>query len=127
VRPEPCQQFPYASTTLHADCELIDVVDAKKPTAVSDLLAKGQGLLERLRTGAEASNRTLESVRRALPPPLAEQVWGASVEDGVLSVAVATAAFAARIRYLQDDLCAAVARDSGTAIARCSVRVRPRR
>jgi hypothetical protein len=99
----------------------------KKPTAVSELLAKGQGMLERLRTGAEASSRTLETVRRALPGPLAEHVDAASIEDGQLSVSVSNAAFAARIRYLEETLCAAVTHAGGVTVSSCRVRVRPRR
>lgn len=99
----------------------------KKPTAVSELLAKGQGLLERLRTGAAASTRTLEMVRRALPDTLAEHVDAASLEGGELSLSVSSAAFAARIRYLEQSLCAAVTRDTGAAVSRCRIKVRPRR
>lgn len=100
--------------------------DGKKPTAISDLLAKGHGMLGRLRTGAQAADRTLTAIQEALPPELAERVWAARVQGARLDVAVDSAAFASRIRYLEAQLRAAAEHSVGTPIDRCSVRVRPR-
>jgi hypothetical protein len=99
---------------------------AKKPTAVSELLAKSHGMLERLRSGAQAADRTLTAVQSALPPELAARVWAARVQGTQLDVAVDSAAFASRIRYLESELRAAVARSTDLPVERCSIRVRPR-
>ncbi len=98
----------------------------KKPTAVSELLAKGQGIFERLRDGARAADRTLAAVRSALPDELAERVWAAQIDGATLEVTVDSAAFASRIRYLEAELRAAVTTSSATPVERCRVRVRPR-
>jgi hypothetical protein len=98
----------------------------KKPTAVSELLTKSQGMLERLREGVQAADRTLATVRGALPRELAERVWAAQVEGTTLDIAVDSAAFASRIRYLETELRSAVVQGGGTPISRCRIRVRPR-
>ncbi len=83
-------------------------------------------MLERLRKGAQAADRTLAAVQGALPPELAERVWAAHVQGTRLDIAVDSAAFASRIRYLEAELRAAATHSAGTPIDRCSIRVRPR-
>lgn len=97
----------------------------EKPTAVSDLLAKGQGLLERLRRGSGEADAVLQAVRAALPPALAAQVWGASVRASTLTVLATSAAWATRVRYEAPGLRGQVAQRLGKALDRVVIRVRP--
>lgn len=96
----------------------------KKPTSVSDLLERGQGLLGRLREGTAAADRTLQALRRVLPPELADKVWAAAARDRTLTVFVRSAAWGTRIRYLAPRFMAALAADLGVEIGRIKVKVR---
>jgi hypothetical protein len=101
----------------------------RKARSVSELLAEGKATLERLKSGAEAANRTLVALQHALPEDVAAHVFGATLDaDGVLTVLVDSGAFATRLRYLLPDLTPALgaALEAGV-IARTQVRVRPRR
>lgn len=100
-------------------------VKREKPTSVSDLLGKGQGLLGRLREGSAAADRTLQAVRRGLPEDLAGRVWGASVRSGRLTLLVSSAAWATRIRYHAPSLRETAGRDLGTELEKVVIRVRP--
>lgn len=82
-------------------------------------------MLERLRQGSAQADRTLQAVREALPEDLAGHVWGAAVRDGQLTVLVASAAWATRLRYHAPGLKEDVAGRLGTALAKVTVRVRP--
>jgi len=97
----------------------------EKPTSVSDLLGKGQGLLERLRQGSAQADLTLQAVRAVLPAGLGEHVWGATVRDRTLTVLVASAAWATRIRYHAPGLKDQAAQRLGIEIDRVLVRARP--
>jgi hypothetical protein len=97
----------------------------EKPTSVSDLLGKGHGLLERLRQGSAKADETLQAVRGVLPDGLGEHVWGATVRDRTLTVLVASAAWATRIRYHAPDLKDEAAARLGIEIDRVLVRARP--
>jgi small ligand-binding sensory domain FIST len=101
----------------------------RKARSVSELLAEGKATLERLKSGAENANRTLAALQRALPEDVAGHVFGATLEaDGALTVLVDSGAFATRLRYLLPELMPALAMALEVgAIARTSVRVRPRR
>ncbi|HLG53324.1 MAG TPA: DciA family protein [Steroidobacteraceae bacterium] len=96
----------------------------KKPTLVSDLLAQGQGMLQRLREGTAEAQRTLQGLRRHLPPELSQQVWGAIARDGTLTVLVRSAAWGTRVRYLAPRFKDALASELGIAIDRVRVKVR---
>lgn len=98
---------------------------SKKPTAVSELLEKGQGLLERLRRGSSDAEEALQAVRAELPQELARQVWGASTRAGTLTVLVTSAAWATRVRYHAPGLREQVARRLGVELPRVTIRVRP--
>jgi len=96
----------------------------KKLTPVSDLLAHGSGMLRRLREGTLEADRTLRGLKRQLPPELAEQVWGAVMEDGTLTVLVHSAAWGTRLRYQAPLFKDALAAELGNAIERVVVKVR---
>ena len=96
----------------------------KKLTPVSDLLAQGQGMLQRLRDGSAAAERTLAALRRHLPAELAGQVWSAIARDGKLTVLVRSAAWGTRVRYLAPQFKDALATELGIVIERVTVKVR---
>lgn len=89
------------------------------------MLAKGHGVLERLRQGAARALTVLDAVRAELPGEAAGHVLAASVKDGTLTVLVDSAAWATRIRYEAPGLSGPVGQRLGAEIARTVVRVRP--
>ena len=100
----------------------------RKARSVSELLAEGKAALERLKSGAEAANRTLVALQRTLPPDVAGHVFGATLDPGgVLTVLVDSGAFATRLRFLLPELLPslATALEEGS-ITRTVIRVRPR-
>jgi predicted nucleic acid-binding Zn ribbon protein len=101
-------------------------MSTRKPTALSELLKKGDGLLEQLRAGAAKADRTLSAVRLHLPEDLADKVWGASCKDGTLTLLVQSSAWGARLRYRASELSGDVSRELGVPIEKVTVKVRPR-
>jgi hypothetical protein len=101
----------------------------RKARSVSELLAEGKAALERLKSGAEAANRTLVALQRALPEDVAGHVFGATLDpEGVLTVLVDSGAFATRLRFLLPELLPALGTAlEGLTVTRTVVRVRPRR
>lgn len=97
----------------------------EKPIALSELLNKGQGLLERLRRGSSQADEALQAVRAELPEEFAAQVWGASARAGTLTVLVTSAVWATRVRYHAPGLREQVARRLGMTLERVTIRVRP--
>jgi len=96
----------------------------KKPTPVSDLLARAGGRLAELREGTTEAARTLELTRRRLPPELAPRVFGAVFKEGTLTLLVGSAAWATRLRYLAPRFQQPLAADLGAVIERVVVKVR---
>jgi len=88
------------------------------------LLAKAPGALARLREGTQRAERTLEALRRQLPPELAPEAWGASLKDGTLTVLVRSAAWGTRLRYLAPRFLGALAKELGVPVERLKVKVR---
>lgn len=88
------------------------------------MLARAPGALARLRQGASEAERTLEALRRQLPPELAEQAWGASLKDGTLTVLVRSAGWGTRLRYLAPRFTAALAAELAAPVDRVKVKVR---
>jgi hypothetical protein len=88
------------------------------------LLAEGTGMLQRLREGAVAADRTLAVLRQSLPPEVATRVWGAVLKDGTLTVLVRSAAWGTRVRYLAPEFTDKVADGLGASIDRVKVKVR---
>jgi hypothetical protein len=99
----------------------------KKPTAVSDLLGQGQGMLRRLREGTAEADRTLMSLRRVLPSELGNHVWGAVLRDGKLTILVRSAAWGTRLRYAAPEAAKELADLLGSAIDDVKVKVRAER
>jgi predicted nucleic acid-binding Zn ribbon protein len=98
----------------------------RKPIPLSELLGQANPTLERLREGAKAAERTVDAVRQSLPPEVAEHVWGASTDDGVLTVLVESAGWATRVRYAVPELKQGVGERLGEPVLKVNVRVRPR-
>src|SRR5262245_51910938 len=98
----------------------------KKPTAVSHLLEKGEGMLERLRQGARDADRSLEALRAALPPEIGAEVWSASLKGSTLTAFVRSAAWGTRLRYVAPAALPAVADRLGVAVEQIRVKVRAR-
>lgn len=69
----------------------------------------------------------LEHVCRALPPKLAETVVSAGLEHGRLTIGVAGAPWASRLRYLADTLRLQVGASMGVAVQSVRIRVAPPR
>ena len=89
------------------------------------MLAKGHGLVERLRKGSAEADRALQAVRAALPEDLGERVWGAAIRDGTLTVLVASAAWATRVRYHAPGLKNDVGGQLGVVLQKVQIKVRP--
>ena len=98
----------------------------RKPIPLSELLGQANPTLERLREGAKAADRTLDAVRQSLPGEVAEHVWGASTDEGLLTVLVDSAGWATRVRYAVPELKQGVGDRLGAPILKVNVRVRPR-
>jgi predicted nucleic acid-binding Zn ribbon protein len=98
----------------------------KKPTAVSHLLLKGEGMLQRLRTGAAEADRALAALREALPPEIAAQVWSAALKGTTLTAFVRSAAWGTRLRYVAPQVAPAVAAKLGQPVDEIKVKVRAR-
>jgi hypothetical protein len=101
----------------------------KKPTPVSDLLDKGEGMLQRLRRGTREAEQALAALRRVLPPEIAAEVWSATLRGTTLTAFVRTAAWGTRLRYVMPKLVAALSEELGGAVEEIKVKVRaePRR
>jgi hypothetical protein len=97
----------------------------RKPIPLSELLGQANPTLERLREGAKAAEKAVDAVRRSLPAEVAEHVWGASAEDGVLTVLVDSAGWATRVRYAVPELKQGVGDRLGALVVKVNVRVRP--
>ncbi len=67
----------------------------------------------------------LTQVRAALTPKLADSVVTAGIEAGRLTIGVASAVWASRLRYCADALRKRVAESSGIDLKRVRIRVVP--
>ena len=67
----------------------------------------------------------MQAVQDALPEGLGTHVWGAAVRDRTLTVLVASAAWATRVRYHAPGLREDVSRRLSVEVERVQVRVRP--
>ncbi|HEY2682310.1 MAG TPA: DciA family protein [Steroidobacteraceae bacterium] len=96
----------------------------QNPKSISELL-KGGKRLSQLATRSSVRATVLEKVRGALSPALAAAVVSAGIENGQLTIGVAGAAWASRIRYLSKTARARLEEQTGIAAGRIRVRVVP--
>jgi hypothetical protein len=99
----------------------------KKPKSINELFAAGGKRLSDLKTKAQARTRAFEHVCAALPPPLARTVVSAGLEHGQLTIGVAGAAWAARLRYVTEALRVQVGSSMSVDIQKVRIRVVPPR
>jgi hypothetical protein len=78
-----------------------------------------------LKARSEARGATLEQVCAALPQPLAKTVVSAGLEDGRLTIGVAGASWASRLRYVTDTLRLRVGGALGVEITSVRIKVVP--
>jgi hypothetical protein len=97
----------------------------QKPKSINELLSAGGQRLSKLKARAAARTQALEHVRQALLPPLSETVVSAGCELGRLTIGVAGAAWAARLRYATDMLRRRVGASMGIEIHSVKIKVVP--
>ena len=95
------------------------------PKSIKDLLRSDVGRLNSLKARADSRAALVEQVRKALPATLAAAVVSAGLEGQRLTLGVAGAAWAARLRYQADHLCTTLAASLDVSIDRMRVRVVP--
>ena len=81
-------------------------------------------MLRRLREGTRDAERTLSVLKEHLPQEVADQVFGATLKDGTLTVLVRSAAWGTRLRYLAPAITDRLGAGLGGAIERLKVKVR---
>jgi len=81
-------------------------------------------MLKRLREGTRDAERTLSVLKGHLPPEVANQVFGASLKDGTLTVLVRSAAWGTRLRYLAPEFTDRLGAGLGATIEKLKVKVR---
>jgi hypothetical protein len=69
----------------------------------------------------------MEQVCAALPAELAQAVVSAGLDEGTLTIGVASAAWAARLRYVSDTLGPPLAKSLGAEIQSIRIKVVPSR
>jgi Dna[CI] antecedent, DciA len=110
--------FPISST---AYCR----VAMQNPRRVSDLLSRTGNKLTALKARSAERSLVVEQVRAALPARLAMAVVSAGVEQGRLTIGVAGAVWASRLRYLTEYVRKRVGSTTGIAIVSVRIRVVP--
>jgi hypothetical protein len=96
-----------------------------KPKSIKELLSIGGSRLSALKARSEARNTVVEHVRAALPSQFCESIFSAGVENGLLTVGVTGANWAARLRYVTEDLRNKVGASMGVNIASVRIKVVP--
>ncbi|HLZ97531.1 MAG TPA: DciA family protein [Steroidobacteraceae bacterium] len=99
----------------------------KKPRSINELISRGGKRLSDLKSKAQARTRALEHVCAALPSPLARSVVSAGLEHGQLTIGVAGAAWAARLRYVTEALRTQVGTSMSVDIHKVRIKVVPPR
>jgi hypothetical protein len=92
---------------------------------LSELLSVPGKRLASLKQRSVERSTLLIQVRAVLPPKLAGAVATAGVEGGRLTIGVAGAVWASRLRYMTDSLRKQVSASSGLEIQRVRIRVVP--
>jgi hypothetical protein len=98
-----------------------------KPKSINELLKSGGKRLSSLAAQSAARGTTLEQVCAALPAELAQAVVSAGLDEGKLTIGVASAAWAARLRYVSDTLGPPLGKSLGAEIQSIRIKVVPSR
>jgi hypothetical protein len=98
-----------------------------KPKSIKDLLASGGKRVAALKAQTEERALARAHVCAALPENLAAAVVSAGVEDGRLTIGVAGAPWAARLRYVTETLRMRVSSSMGVDIESVRIKVLPPR
>jgi hypothetical protein len=93
--------------------------------SLSELLARGGNRLSLLTTQAAQRSKIVEQVRAALSARLAESVVSAGLEEGRLTIGVAGAVWASRLRYSTEAIRKRVAKSQGKDVLSVRIRVVP--
>ncbi len=101
------------------------LVAVQKSKSIKELLNSGATRIRDLKSRVEARSQVLAVVRANLDPAQAEAVISAGVTEGVLSVGVSAASWAARLRYQTDMLRSSVEQSIGVEIRTVRIRVIP--
>jgi hypothetical protein len=99
----------------------------KKPKSINELLSGSGKRLSDLKAKTQARTRAFEHVCAALPSPLARNIVSAGVEHGQLTIGVAGAAWAARLRYVTEALRVHVGSSMRVDIQKVRIKVVPPR
>jgi hypothetical protein len=99
----------------------------KKPKSINELIGLSGKRLADLKAKAKARTLAFEHVCAALPSPLARHIVSAGLEHGQLTIGVAGAAWAARLRYVTESLSAQVGSSLRVDIQKVRIRVVPPR
>lgn len=102
-------------------------IAAQGANTINELLKAGGKRLADLLKKAEARGVALEHVCAALSPDIAKNVVSAGIEEGRLTIGVAGAAWAARLRYVTETLRMRVGGSMGVEIQSVRIRVVPPR
>jgi hypothetical protein len=93
--------------------------------SLSELLTRGGKRLSLLKTKAAQRSKIVEQVRAVLPARLAESVVSAGLEEGRLTIGVAGAVWASRLRYSTEAIRKRVAKSAGEDVLSVRIRVVP--
>jgi hypothetical protein len=93
--------------------------------SLSELLARGGTRLSLLKDGAAERAKIVEQVRSALPARLAQSVVSAGLQEGRLTIGVAGAVWASRLRYSTEAIRQRVAKALAKEVLNVRIRVVP--
>jgi hypothetical protein len=99
----------------------------QKPRSINELFRVGGKRLAALKITAHERTVVLQHVCAALPPRLAETVVSAGLEHGRLTIGVAGATWASRLRYVTDSLRLQVGASMGVPVQSVRIKVAPPR
>jgi hypothetical protein len=99
----------------------------QKPKSINELFRGGGKRLRALKVQTQERSVVREHVCAALPPKLSEAVKSAGIEHGQLTIGVAGASWAARLRYATEALRLQVGSSMGVEIQSVRIRVVPPR
>ncbi len=97
----------------------------RKPKNINELFQGGSRRLTDLKSRAQERSTVLKHVCAVLPSKLAEKVASAGLEQGQLTLGVAGAAWACRLRYASESLREGVGQSMGVEIRSVRIKVVP--